>query len=767
MNINQKSLTIILLFCQLCNALFANSQSGFRENYGQFKNQYGTPSSATLFLLNCNHYNVQIRKDGFSYDLFIKEGDSLRVNRVDFVFENFNEDYQLKKIEFNPSLNSAFDSKDFQYEQIVYKDFYDGIDIIFKINDKDSFEYDFVVSDNGNVNDILFKINGTKSLNIQNGEILINTENNSIVETIPASYDWHGNKVSVNFEFAENQKIKFSTRGIQSNLIIDPTPELVYATYLTNQWSIFDIKYLDNFDYIILGYTAQPINIATEGSYQSTLIGNSNATLARFNSNNELIWSTYFGAGLTTAEELVVIDNQIVFCGNTNGINLSTSDAFQISNGGSLDVYIAIFDLNGNLQHCTYLGGSSDDYATSISSVGSEKVAICGRTNSNNFPTVNSNFEYSQNTDGFVSIFNLSTYNFDSSLIIGGNDLDVIEGVVPYGQDQFLFYGRSYSEQLTQSAATVLPTVLHDSNQGFINGLVGSIDSNYELEFVGFLGGSGSNRLNFAASNSDGKIVLIGSTVDSEVPFTNNAQYTDFNGETSGAVIYILTPDLNLEYCSLVFPPYSFSFGDLVIDQDDNIYIVSESNQDTGITTPGSFREEFFHYPPNENWSQDGVILCLNSSGMKLWGTYFGNYGPDNIYGADIRENKLIIAGGILSNQNFTEDYQYSITTSDAFNSQISTYSGFVAIFDAFLSAQELYEFEDFGVYPNPASDHLCLTQQFNPNARYLIYDVYGKLVDQDLLKSTTIELNSLDRGVYFLYIKDDNKTFQKKFVKY
>lgn len=767
MTISTKILPTILLFCLFCNALFANFESGFRENNGQFKNQYGTPSTAALFLLNCNHYNVQLRKDGFSYDLYLEEGDSLRVNRVDFIFENFNEDYHLEKVEFNSSFNLGFGSKDFQYEQVVYKNFYNGIDIIFKINNNGSFEYDFLVHDIGNVNDIIFKINGANTISIENGEILIDTENNSIVETIPASYDLNGNKVDVNFEFAENRKIKFSTGGIKSNLIIDPTPELVYATYLSNQWSIFDIKYLDNFDYIILGYTAQPNNIATEGSYQSTLIGTANATLARFNSNNELIWSTYFGEGLTTAEELVVTDNQIVFCGNTNGANLATSGAFQNSNGGSQDVFVAIFDLNGSLQHCTYLGGSSDDFATSIVSLGSDKVAICGRTNSNNFPTVSSTFEYSQNTDGFISIYNLSTYNFDSSMIIGGNDLDVIESIVPYGQDQLLFIGRTYSAALTQSGITELPSLFHNSNQGLINGLVGSLNSSYELEFVGFLGGAGSNRLNFAATNSEGKIILVGSTVDSDVPFSNDAQYTDFNGEASGAIIYILHSDLSLEYCSLIFPPYSFSFGDLVLDQNDNIYIVSESDQDNSITTPGSFREEFFHYPPNENWSQDGIILCLNPAGIKLWGTYFGNYGPDNIYGVDIRENQLIIAGGILSNQNFTEDYQYSITTSDAFNSQISTYSGFVAIFDTYLSTDELQEFEDFSIYPNPATDRLNLSQQFNSNARYSIFDLTGKLVTQDILKSSTLELNALERGVYFLYVMDDHKTFRKKFVKH
>ena len=45
----------------------------FYENKGQIIDQFGKPNSAVKYLFNSNGLNVQIRKDGFSYDVFETE----------------------------------------------------------------------------------------------------------------------------------------------------------------------------------------------------------------------------------------------------------------------------------------------------------------------------------------------------------------------------------------------------------------------------------------------------------------------------------------------------------------------------------------------------------------------------------------------------------------------------------------------------------------------------------------------------------------------
>jgi hypothetical protein len=47
-----------------------NTKSGFTENKGQIIDQNNRPNPGVLFLLNSPGINVQLRRTGFSYDVF-------------------------------------------------------------------------------------------------------------------------------------------------------------------------------------------------------------------------------------------------------------------------------------------------------------------------------------------------------------------------------------------------------------------------------------------------------------------------------------------------------------------------------------------------------------------------------------------------------------------------------------------------------------------------------------------------------------------------
>ena len=46
-----------------------NQSIGFKENKGQIIDQKGKPNTAVKYLLNTNGLNVQLRKNGLSYDV--------------------------------------------------------------------------------------------------------------------------------------------------------------------------------------------------------------------------------------------------------------------------------------------------------------------------------------------------------------------------------------------------------------------------------------------------------------------------------------------------------------------------------------------------------------------------------------------------------------------------------------------------------------------------------------------------------------------------
>ncbi len=743
--------------------------TGFRENCGQIKNQNGQQATAVRFFLQCNGFNVQIRDNGFSYDFIRKHGKETVINRVDFVFENLNPNFSVKKSVPTQPYKKSFvsDNGAIQYEKITFSDFYPGIDLVFKRKGKDLFEYDFEISQYGNIEDITFNISGADIHAVEATEIYLGNTFFQFKEVIPLSFDKQKNPVHVAFDLVGANQVKFKSATHKCEITIDPTPELLYATYTKEDWGIEDVQFLNNMDYITLGY-GDPVNIATEGAYQTTLQGTSNVILSRFSSSNVLIWSTYFGAGLTAGFEFVIVEDKIVFCGISNSTDLPTTDAFQPENAGGRDIIISVFSLDGNFEHCTYLGGQLDDSSNSITNLGNGKIAIGGRTNSSDFPVINSNTSFSGNTDAVVAVFDITNYSFLLSTIIGGSQTDFINDVIADNNGGLVFIGATNSASIDVIGEDALPPSLSQIfNGGSFDGLMGTIKSNMSLGFAGYLGSSGSENLRFGGRNSQDKNIIIGAHAGSITPFTADAQFTNLEGSSDGAVLFIFDNNFNIEYCSLLFQPWSFEFGNLVIDESDRIFVISETSSEVNIATGGAFQENLFIYPFSQIPSTDSFIFHLSPQGQKIWGTYFGNYAFQVGTAIDYKDSKLIIAGNTSSDASFPLEYQYSIVTNDAFSQQLTSSGGFIAVFDQLVSVTEpTASQKGLEVFPNPASETIYIIGHDNKGSRYYIYDLSGKVVASQLLNQSSINVASLTSGIYTLAIQSEASFYTIKFIK-
>lgn len=63
-------LLLFLLFFIPAFSQYKNQSIGFKENKGQIIDQKGNPNKAVKYLLNSGGLNVQLRKNGFSYDIY-------------------------------------------------------------------------------------------------------------------------------------------------------------------------------------------------------------------------------------------------------------------------------------------------------------------------------------------------------------------------------------------------------------------------------------------------------------------------------------------------------------------------------------------------------------------------------------------------------------------------------------------------------------------------------------------------------------------------
>jgi hypothetical protein len=157
---------------------------------------------------------------------------------------------------------------------------------------------------------------------------------------------------------------------------------LLWATYFGGEKNdgavALAIDYSGNV--FITGVTSSDTGIATSGAYQTSLIGNGNRFLAKFNAAGAELWATYYG-GTAAANGCITIDqsNNIFTGGITTGkSNFATKEGWQSYYGGSDDGFFAEFSEAGMLKYATYFGGKYQDWLNAMASDKQGNIYITG-----------------------------------------------------------------------------------------------------------------------------------------------------------------------------------------------------------------------------------------------------------------------------------------------------------------------------------------------------------------------------------------------------
>lgn len=266
------------------------------------------------------------------------------------------------------------------YKKVTYKNVYPNIDWVLYVGEHrltadhpglrppllktrgESMEYDFVVRPGGNVKDIQLKYGGDTSLVLNvDGDIIASTPMGKIMEEKPYSYV-QGNREEIASAFKMNGNIlgfdlRFDSYRGKGTIVIDPT--LAWATYYggTGVDEAWGVDQDGQGNVYFTGNTSGAGNIVTIGAYQTTFGGNMDAFVTKFNSNGAIQWATYFGGSNVDEGGGLKYDRhgKIYISGSTSSTNhIATLGAYQTTNGGNTDAFLAKFDTSGNLQWATF-----------------------------------------------------------------------------------------------------------------------------------------------------------------------------------------------------------------------------------------------------------------------------------------------------------------------------------------------------------------------------------------------------------------------------
>lgn len=435
------------------------------------------------------------------------------------------------------------------YEQIRYKNIYDGIDI--KIHgENDQVIYDYIVQANADVSKIKVQYEGVEDIKIKNGDLFFSTTACKVKELKPYAYQIINNqKVEVACKYIlENNVLQFEfPKGYDKNyeLVIDPT--LVFSSYTGST--------ADNF-----GYTATD-------DEAGNLYAGGNVFAFRSAGNSSS------GAG-----------------------SYPTVGAFQASfQGGLFDMAISKFNATGStLMFSTYLGGSGDDQPHSMFVNANNELFVLGSSSSSNFPITSGAYDVSLNGlfDIVITRFSTSGSSLLASTYVGGSDYDgsILEtggmhNLVHNYADEFrgeiildslgFVYVASYTKS---SDFPITAGVIQPSFGGDQDACVFKMNANLStLLFSTFIGGSGDDAAYSLKLDHNRNIFITGGTFSSNLRMISGAFDNTYNGDIDGYIYKINNLGTSLLATTyLGTASYDQSYF-VEIDRFDNVYVYGQT----------------------------------------------------------------------------------------------------------------------------------------------------------------------------------------------
>lgn len=340
--------------------------------------------------------------------------------------------------------------------------------------------------------------------------------------------------------------------------------QLTWGTYFghtNSNITTYDVGLDNNNNLILLGTIGGAVGgiptLNPSGSYVNSHSLTSGCFISKFDSNHNLVWSTYLGNANQYAEKISVnSSNEIIVVGELYSTSVSSFDFVNPAggayfdnsfNGGSYDGYIMKFNGSSySLNWSTLFGGNNDDKIHAVINDNSNNIYISGETESTsslisgnslglNYTTYGGTGTYyvRQIGDSYLTKFG-SSNQYISSTYFGGGANDASYDIAYKNNTLFIpfvtagndvpFYGSNPSTAFVQATNSNGQDVAND-------GFFALMDNNFNFLWSSYFGGSNTStsnplamydEINSNIPSNDSKYYIVGSTFSNlNFPITN------------------------------------------------------------------------------------------------------------------------------------------------------------------------------------------------------------------------------------------------------
>jgi hypothetical protein len=515
------------------------------------------------------------------------------------------------------------------YQSVVYKDIYPGIDLKYYGSGDGRIEYDFIISPNANPSQIAIRYDGADEVCVDNqGQLVVETEWGEVTERAPVVWqvvDGDIREISANYVQKEGGTFGFELdKGYKPEYAVVVDPVLSYSTYLAASESEFCIGVGVDASGMYVGGNTYSSDFPMQNPFQGMLYSGSDAFVTKLNkAGDALIYSTYIGGDDDDFTYGFAVDQggHAYVVGETRSTDFPTHNAFQSTNHGISNVFITKLSTGGDsLSYSTYLGGTSLDYGEAVAVDNNGNAYVNGISKSANFPLKNPIQATVRGEDAFVTRMGAAGDSLIYSTRLGGSAWDDAFGIAV---DKT---GAAYITGETRS--TNYPTLnafQETYGGGLEDAFVTKLNSTGSaLVFSTYLGGNDQDGGYGIAVDTSCNVYVTGETSSTNFPTVNAVDSVYQGGIFDAFATKLDSAGNTLRYSTFLGGSDRDIGFAITADHHGNAYI-------TGLTNSSDFPAVDAYQTTNQgSYSSDAFLSKLTPEGIAFtYSTYLGGSKED------------------------------------------------------------------------------------------------------------------------------------------